>query len=191
MNIEKLLDSSQYGIENKSTHQVCNIKIREVTKYWNHLEGENVSLTKRLQHQISLNDDLEKENILIDSKLTNKINESDILKTCLRQNTEITKELQKILGSTSSTLDLSKTNNKNLSKKLKKYKKLLKHKEQELISISHFGMGESMVNDLGLMFKTGETSRPMSCSSNIPRFSSTSGALQNPVNNQQIQSNYM
>lgn len=179
LNIEKLLESSRYGNEENSTHQVCNIKIRELTKYCNHLEGENLSLTHRLQHQITINENLEKDTNLANSKLTNKENENEILKTCLKQNTEITKELQKILGSTSNTLDLTKTDNKSLTKKIKKYKKLLRNKDKELNSISQYGMGESMANDIGMIFQP-DGSRPVSVNSNLARFSvhhATQGVL--------------
>ena len=177
IDIDKILNSSRKGVniqgDENSTHQICNIKIKELSKYCNHLEGENVSLTKRLQHQININDELEKDNSLIDSKYTNKLNENEVLKTCLKQNTEITKELQKILSSTSCTLDLTKVNNKTLVKKLKKYKKILKHKDQELNSVSNYAIGESLANDIGMMFYTGDSSRPVSSSSNLQRFNSS------------------
>lgn len=55
-------------------------------------------------------------------------------------------------------------------KKLKKYKKILKHKDEELNSLCHYAMGESMVNDIGAMFQISDGSRRISFSSNAPRY---------------------
>lgn len=74
------------------------------------------------------------------------------------------------MNSTSSTLDLTKINNQSLLKKIKKYKKLLRYKDEELNSISQYAMGESLVNDINGIFNPGRAPRAVSCSSMGQRF---------------------
>lgn len=129
------------------------------------------------------------------------MNEIEVLRTCLKQNTElqsynkdfsnlifytVTQELQKIQSTTSSTFDLSKANNQNLIKKLRKYKKLLKHKDQEIHSLSQYGMSESIINDNAIIFNPIEKSRATSCASNMPRFTSYNSANPNALSNNQF-----
>jgi hypothetical protein len=82
----------------------------------------------------------------------------------------VTEELKKIQNTTSSTFDLSKINHQGLTKKLKKYKKLLKHKDQEIHSLSQYGINESVANDHGMVCNSEKSSRAVSCSSNRPQF---------------------
>jgi hypothetical protein len=57
-----------------------------------------------------------------------------------------------------------------LLKKIKKYKKLLRFKDEELNSISQYAMGESLVNDINGIFNPGKAPRAASCSSMGQRF---------------------
>lgn len=198
------LDSSKFAThrnDDKQVHQICNIQIKELKSYYAQLESENLSLNNRLQKQVRLNDDLEKQNIILSSKWTNQLNEIEVLKTWMKQNTElqsynkdfsnlifytVTQELQKIQSTTSSTFDLSKANNQNLIKKLRKYKKLLKHKDQEIHSLSQYGISESISNDNAIIFNPIERPRPMSWASNMPRFTPHSNANPNALANNQL-----
>lgn len=64
-------DSSRFPThrnDDKQAHQICNIQIKELKSYYAQLEAENLSLNNRLQKQVRLNDDLEKQNIILSSK---------------------------------------------------------------------------------------------------------------------------
>ena len=51
-------------------------------------------------------------------------------------------------------------------KKLKKYKRILKQKDQEINSLSQYNAAESVANDGNLLYPINESGRPMSCSVN-------------------------
>ena len=163
MNLKNLglsiLDKNNESIENDKTvsyanniHQVCTIQITELKNYWKQLEQDCHSLNQRLQDQNAINQELEHKNVLIESKYQGKVNEVEIVKKWLKDNTEISKELKSILASTTSALDLTKVNNQNLAKKVKKYKKLVKTKNNEIESMCKHGINESVAIDMNNMF---------------------------------------
>lgn len=146
---EDSIDQNEKGQSSGDlNHQVCNIQLNELRKYCKQLEDDYHNINRRLQDQNAINQELEHKNVLLESNYGHKCNEISILKKCLKENTEITKELKSILVNTNSTLDLTKSNNENLSRKLIKYKKLLKHKNSEIKSIYNQGITESVVNEI-------------------------------------------
>ena len=90
-------------------HQIWNIQISELRKYIKQLEEENQIINKRLEEQIQINQDLEKKNILLNSNYTNKLDEVEILKKWMNENTEITKDLKAILSGVSNSFDVYHT----------------------------------------------------------------------------------
>ena len=167
MNLKNLglsiLDRNNDSIENDKTisnennmHQVWNIQITELKKYCKQIEQDCHSVNQRLQDQNAINLEIEHKNVLLESKYQGKANEVEILKKWLKENTEISKELKSILASTTSTLDLTKVNNQNLAKKIKKYKKLVKDKNTEIQSMYKYNISDSVVNDVNNMFGFNE-----------------------------------
>ena len=163
MNLKNLglsiLDKNSDLIENDKTlsnvnnmHQVWNIQITELKEYCKLIEQDCHSVNQRLQDQNTINQELEHKNVLLESKYQGKANEVEILKKWLKENTEISKELKSILASTTSTLELTKENNQNLAKKIKKYKKLLKVKNINIQSMSEYDINDSVVDDIKNIF---------------------------------------